>query len=74
MSILQTEQNMDKNLEGSWEEFEEWIKETIGSEFRWRIRPLDTVSNRKMIADLVLDEIKKNNGKFPEGDTFIQIA
>ncbi len=65
---------MEKNLEGSWEEFEEWIRETIGSKFRWRIRPMDTVSNRKMITDLVLDEIKKNNGKFPEGDTFIQIG
>ncbi len=63
---------MDKYLEGTWEEFEAWIREKIGSDFRWRIRPQDTISNRKMIADLVLDEIRRNNGGFPEGDTFIQ--
>ncbi len=63
---------MDKHLEGTWEEFEAWIRDTIGSGFHWRIRPQDTVSNRKMIADLILDEIKRNNGVFPEGDTFIQ--
>ncbi len=65
---------MEKHLEGSWEEFEVWIKDTIGSNFHWRIRPLDTASNRKMIADLILDEIKQNKGIFPEGDTFIQRA
>ena len=65
---------MEKHLEGSWEEFEAWIKDTIGSNFHWRIRPLDTASNRKMIADLILDEIKQNKGIFPEGDTFIHRA
>jgi hypothetical protein len=63
---------LDKYLEGSWEEFEAWIRETIGTDFHWRIRPQDSVSNRKMIADLILDEIKRNNGEFPGGDTFIQ--
>ena len=56
------------------EEFEAWIRDRIGSNFHWRIRPLDTASNRKMIADLILDEIKQNKGIFPEGDTFIQRA
>ena len=62
---------MEKHLEGNREEFEAWIRDTIGSNFHWRIRPLDTASNRKMIADLILDEIKQNKGIFPEGDTFI---
>ncbi|GBE03716.1 hypothetical protein BMS3Abin09_00634 [bacterium BMS3Abin09] len=63
---------MDKHIEGTWEEFEAWIRDAIGSDFRWRIRPRDSVSNRQMIADLIMDNIKRNNGKFPEGDTFIQ--
>jgi len=27
--------SMDKNLDGSWEEFEQWIRDAIGSDFRW---------------------------------------
>ncbi len=65
---------MEKHLEGSWEEFEAWIRDTIGSNFHWRIRPLDTASNRKMIADLILAEIKQNDGVFPVEDTFLQRA
>ena len=63
---------MDKHIEGTWEEFEAWIRDIIGADFSWRIRPRDTVSNRQMLADLIMDEIKNNNGEFPEGNTFIQ--
>jgi hypothetical protein len=62
---------MEKHL-GTWEEFEAWIRETIGSDFRWRIRPLDNASNRKMIADLIQAKIRQNNGVFPEWDNFIE--
>jgi hypothetical protein len=27
---------MDNCLNGSWEKFELWIRNTIGSDFRWR--------------------------------------
>ncbi len=38
---------MDKSLlEGTWQEFEVLIRDTIGSDFRWRVRPQDTNSNR----------------------------
>jgi hypothetical protein len=63
---------MDKRLEGSWEEFEQWIRDTIGSDFRWRVRPMDKLSNRKMIAELVQNDIKENNGVFPEKNSFIE--
>ena len=53
---------MKKHLTGTWEEFEAWIKETIGSDFRWRVRPQDTPTNREMVASLVLDGIKRNDG------------
>ena len=32
---------MDKYLGGTWEEFEQWIRFTIGSDFKWLVRPLD---------------------------------
>ena len=63
---------MGEHLTGTWEEFEEWIRKTIQSDFRWRIRPRDTRSNREMIASLILDGMRRNNGVFPERDAFIE--
>jgi hypothetical protein len=64
---------MDKNLlEGTWQEFEALIRDTIGSDFHRRVRPQDTRSNRKMIVSLILEDIKRNNGVFPERNTFIE--
>ncbi len=63
---------MDKYLDGSWKKFEQWIRNTIGSDFRWRVRPLDSRSNRQMIVDLVQNDIKQNNGVFPEKNSFIE--
>lgn len=72
MRLVAGEQSMDKHLVGTWEEFEAWVRSTIGSYFRWRIRPLSTRSNREMIVSLILDEIRRNNGVFPEKDAFIE--
>ncbi len=67
------EQSMDKSLlEGTWQEFEALIRDTIGSDFRWRVCPQDTHSNREMIVSLILEDIKRNNGVFPERNTFIE--
>ncbi len=63
---------MDNYLDGSWELFEQWIRNTIGSDFRWRVRPMDKRSNREMIAKLVQNDIKANNGIFPEKNAFIE--
>ena len=57
---------------GTREEFDAWIRNTIGSDFRWRVRPRDTPSNREMIASLVLDELKRNDGIFPQSNVFIE--
>ena len=59
------EEDMEKHLDGTWKEFETWIKDTIGSDFRWRIRPQDTRSNREMIVSLILNGIRRNNGFSP---------
>ena len=63
---------MDKYLDGTWEEFEEWIREKIESDFHWCVRPRDTATNREMVATLVLNDIKRNNGVFPAKNTFIE--
>ncbi len=57
---------MDNYLDGSWEKFEQWIRNTIGSDFRWRVRPMDKRPNRQMIAELVQNDSEENNGVFPE--------
>ena len=62
---------MEKYLEGTWEEFEQWIRFTIGSGFRWHVTPLDNPSTRQMVADLVLQDIHENNGAFPQTNAFI---
>ncbi len=64
--------NMDNYLDGSWEKFEQWIRNTIGSDFRWRVRPMDKRANRQMISELVQNDIKKNKGVFPENNSFIE--
>ncbi len=64
--------NMEVYLDGSWEEFEAWIREKAGSDFRWKIRPKDTRSNREMIAEFILADIRRRNGGFPVGNAFIE--
>lgn len=63
---------LDNYLDGSWEKFEQWIRNTIGSDFRWRVRLMDKRSNRKMVVDLVQNDIKENNGVFPDNNSFIE--
>ncbi len=63
---------MDKHIEGTWEEFEAWIRDTIGSDFRWCIRPRYTRANREMIIDLVLKDIERCAGVFPDKNAFIE--
>jgi hypothetical protein len=52
---------LDKYLDGIWEKFEQWTRNTIESDFRWRVRPMDKRSNRQTIAELVQNDIKENN-------------
>ncbi len=63
---------MGHYLDGSWELFEQWIRNTIVSGFCWRVRPMDKRSNREMIAELVQNDIKGNDGIFPEKNSFIE--
>jgi len=63
---------MSKHLTGSREEFDAGIRDTIGGDFRWKIRPRDTPSNRKMVADLILIDIENGGSVFPESNAFIE--
>ena len=63
---------MDKHLEGTWEELETWIRDTINSDFCWPIRPQDTLENREMVAELIQNSIRWNDGAFPEKNAFIE--
>jgi len=63
---------MDKHIQGTWEEFEALIRETIGSDLRWCIRPQDTTRNREMVASLILKDIESGNGVFSGKNAFIE--
>lgn len=63
---------MDNHLDGSWEKFEQWIRNTIGSDFRWRVRPMDKRSIWQMLPERVQNDIKENNGGFLEKNTIIE--
>jgi hypothetical protein len=62
-----------KILDCSWQEFEELIKEAIGSDFLWKIRPRDTRLNRQAVMESIERMVGNNNGSFPDrGDIFIE--
>jgi len=61
-------------LRGTWEGFEAWIRDTVGSEFRWRVRPADTPVNREVVAEVILNNIERGNGTFPDKNAFIERA
>lgn len=63
---------MENYLDGSWELFEQWIRNTIGSDFCWRVTPMDNRLNRQLLAELVQNDIKENNGVFPEQNAYIE--
>jgi len=63
---------MDNYLDGSWEKFEQWIRNTIGSNFRWIVRPMDKPANRQMVAELVPKDIKEHNRAFPQKNSSIE--
>ena len=71
-AVIHKVSKMDNYLDGSWDEFEQWIRNTIGSDFCWRVRPIDKRSNQQMIAKLVQTDIKENNRVFPEKNTCIE--
>ena len=71
-AVIHKVSKMDNYLDGSWEKFEQCLGTSSVSDFCWRVRPMDNRSNREMIAKLVQNEIKANNGIFPEKNAFIE--
>ena len=39
---VREEEKMEDYLNGTWEEFENWIKGMIESNFSWRMHPVDS--------------------------------
>lgn len=64
--------NSPEALAGSWSDFEQWIRSTIGSDFIWKARPSDTPENRRMTADSIVESMKKNDGSFPKRNAFVE--
>ena len=50
---------MYKYLDGTWGRFGAWIREKTGLDFCWRIRPMDTRTNRQMVADLIVKDVER---------------
>jgi hypothetical protein len=62
-----------KMLNCPWEQFEEIIRNAIGSDFIWKIRPGDTEANRQAVMESIERTLKQHNSSFPEkGDMFIE--
>ncbi len=60
-------------LDCPWEKFEEIIREAIGSNFVWKIRPGDTDGNRQAVMESIERMLKEHDGSFPKkGDMFIE--
>ena len=53
---------MDGHLSGSWEEFEGCLETPSSPTFVGKVRPPDTRLNREMIADVIQDTMKHNEG------------
>ena len=63
----------EKILGCPWEQFEEIIREAIGSNFTWKIRPGDTGANRQAVMESIERTLREHNASFPEeGDMFIE--
>ena len=52
-------------LDCSWEQFEELIKEAIGSDFIWKIRPRDTEANRQAVVESIERMVGEHKTSFP---------
>ena len=62
-----------KMLNCPWEQFEEIIRNAIGSDFIWKIRPGDTEANRQAVMESIERMLREHNGSFPEkGDMVIE--
>jgi hypothetical protein len=55
-------------LSTNWGDFEAWIKEKVGGEISWKVKPRDTKVNRMKVAMSILDTIKRNDGEFPPSE------
>jgi len=47
-------------LSGDWEKFEAWIREQVGGDFIWKIKPFDKKANRQAVMESILDDFVKN--------------
>ena len=48
------------------------IRKLIRSDFKWCIYPEDTPMNRKMVVNLIREDIELNHGEFPVKNALIE--
>lgn len=65
----------DRNfLSKPWDDFETWIREKVGGEISWKVRPRDTKVNRMKVAMSILKTLERNGGEFPStGNPFLSL-
>ncbi len=61
-------------LSKPWDDFETWIREKVGGEISWKVRPRDTKVNRMKVAMSILKTLERNEGEFPPaGNPFLRL-
>lgn len=63
---------MDKYLSGSWQEFEQWIRFSVESDFRWHLRPVDTKELRNDVVKAIQFDLKKADAGFSKTSAFLE--
>lgn len=64
--------DLDLLFSDSWEQFEVWIRQTLGGDFTWRGSPRDTPERLQIIIDSVRAAMASNDGVFPQADSFLE--
>lgn len=66
------ESDLDLIFSDSWEAFEVWVRQTIGSDFTWFAAPRDTPEHRQIIIDSIRAAAVANDGTFPKRNEFLK--
>ena len=65
-------ERMDEHLTLAGKSLRPGYGRQSGVTFCWKIRPWDTLSNRRMVADLILSDMENHDGVFGGSNVFIE--